>query len=202
MDSADQEGQRFATVEEVRVAIEELSLEDLGRLRRTAAVLLQGSGYIAPEELLNETVQRAMEGASGMDGRRWPKRVPFMAFLVMTMKSIANASLESVETAVRGVTDPLDEASFGSMAMPGTDVVCETAEESAALDGKAAATFSAIESHFARDEKVLMMVMHLREGRRAHEIQAEEGMTLTEYATVRRRLRRGLAKLGLTGIAP
>lgn len=202
MDSADQDGQRCATAEEVRAAIEELSLEDFGRLRRAAASLLLGSGYRAPEELLGEAVQRAMEGASGKTGRRWPKHVAFMAFLIMTMKSIANAWLTSVEFAAREATDPLEEASFGAMAMPGTDVVCEMAEESAGLDAKAAATFSAIESHFAGDEQALVMVMHLREGRRAHEIQAEEGMTLKEYATVRRRLRRGLTKMGLTGIAP
>jgi hypothetical protein len=58
---------------------------------------------------------------------------------------------------------------------------------------------SKVETYFADDEEVLMLIVRLLDGQRSSQIREEEGMTKTAYATVRRRLRRGLTKLGLTG---
>ena len=205
MDSGDQ-GKRFATADCVRTAIENLTEEDFGRLRRSASALLYGTEFSAADALINEAVRRAIEGATTGHGRCWPTRVPFMAFLIMTMSSIANASVESP---IQSLTDYLDELApegltpndftVEPLRAPGIDAVCIQAEEQAALEAKGTAVLSAVESHFADDEEVLMIVLRLREGQRPRQIQEEEGMTLTQYNTARRRLRRGLAKLGLTG---
>jgi hypothetical protein len=206
MDSSDHGSKHYATSDEIRAAIENLSDEDASRLRRAGTALLFGTEYTDPSELVNEAVLRAMCAATGASGRRWPTDVPFMAFLIMTMKSIADGSAESplqsetdnLEDLVPGGMSPNDYA-VAPLRAPGTDVVCVEAEDQTAAAARAAAVLSAIETHFASDEEVFMIVICLRDGRRAHEIQELADMTTTQYNTARRRLRRGLAKLGFTG---
>ncbi|EQD80782.1 hypothetical protein B1A_00523, partial [mine drainage metagenome] len=96
MDSADHEMKRIATAEQIRAAIEGLADEDYARLRRAGSAFLYGSEYNDPLELMNEAIARAMHGAGQAKGRHWPLHVPFVAFLIMTMSSVANASTESV----------------------------------------------------------------------------------------------------------
>ena len=209
MDSADHGTDRHATTEQLRSAIEALSDEEYARLRRAGEPLLFGTEYKNPLELVNEAMVRAMLGARGEVGRRWPIHVPFTTFLYMTMCSLANAS---VEAPIQADTDYLEELvpegmsaqdfAIAPLWAPSTEAVCVDEETRAAATQEAAAVLAAVENHFAKDDEVLMLVLRLREGQRPRQIQAEEGMSKKTYATVRRRLRRGLAKLGFTGKSP
>jgi hypothetical protein len=79
---------------------------------------------------------------------------------------------------------------------------CVNEEERAAESARSLKVFADIEAFFADDEEVLMLVLCLRDGQRPREIQESAGMTVTQYNTARRRLRRGLTKLGLGGKRP
>lgn len=210
MDSADHEKKRFATADEIRSAIEALTVEEFGRLRRAASAFLYGSEYKDPLELMNEAIVRTMRGAGEKTkGRHWPLHVPFVAFLIETMRSVANASVDSraqtetdylVDLVPQGMA--LHDVEVTALRAPSTERVCEDEEQQAAEKARAAAVASAIEDHFADDDDVLMLVLCLREGHRPREIQDAAGMTLTQYNTARRRFSRGLAKLGFRGKKP
>jgi len=209
MDSADHETKRIATAEQIRAAIEGLTDEDYARLRRAASAFLYGSEYTDPLELINEAIVRAMHGAGRIKGRHWPLHVPFVAFLIMTMSSVANASTESLTQAL---TDSLadfvpegmaySDFAIGPLHASSVEAECLDEEEQAAESARSAKVFTDIEAFFADDEEVLMLVLCLRDGQRPREIQESAGMTVTQYNTARRRLRRGLTKLGLGGKQP
>lgn len=210
MDSADHETKRIATAEQIRAAIEGLTDEDYARLRRAGSAFLYGSEYTDPLELMNEAVARAMHGAGQeAKGRHWPLHVPFIAFLIMTMSSVANASTESL---TQTLTDSLadfvpDGVAYSDFAIEplhaaSVEAECVDEEERAAESARSAKVFADIETFFADDEEVLMLVLCLRDGQRPREIQESAGMTVTQYNTTRRRLRRGLTKLGLGGKRP
>lgn len=209
MDSADHAIKRFATADEVRAAIEALTDEEFGRLRRAASAFLYGSEYKDPLELMNEAVARTMRGASEKEGRHWPLRVPFMAFLINTMSSVADGSADSplqanTDYLLDLVPDGVSPHDFAvePLRTPSVEAVLENEEEQAATAAHAAQVFSAIENYFADDDDVLMLVLCLREGHRPREIHEIAGLTLTQYNTARRRLSRGLTKLGFRGSKP
>lgn len=210
MDSTDQEKNRFATADEIRSAIEKLTDEEFGRLRRAGAAFLYGSEYKDPLELVNEAIARAIRGAGERTkGRHWPLQVPFVAFLIETMRSVANASVDSpAQTETDYLVDlipqgmAVHDVEVAALRAPSTEIVCEDEEEQAAAKARAAAVVAAIEDYFADDDDVLMLVLCLHEGHRPREIQDIAGMTLTQYNTARRRFSRGLSKLGFRGNKP
>ncbi len=209
MDLADHETKLLATAEQIRAAIEGLTDEDYARLRRAGWALLYGSEYSDPLELMNEAITRAMHGAGQSKGRHWPLHVPFVVFLIMTMSSVANASTESLtQTLTDSLADFVPEgvaySDFAIETLHTTSVEAEfvNEEERAAESAKSAKVFADIEAFFADDEEVLMLVLCLRDGQRPREIQESAGITVTQYNTARRRLRRGLTKLGLGGKRP
>ena len=206
---ADHESKRLATAEQIRAAIEGLTDEDFARLRRAGSAFLYGSEYTDPLELMNEAIARAMHGAGQAKGRHWPLDVPFVAFLIMTMSSIANASAESLPQAFTDsladfVPEGVAYSDFAVEPLRSTSAEgeCVNEEERAAESARSSKVFADIEAFFADDEEVLMLVLCLRDGQRPREIQESAGMTMTQYNTARRRLRRGLTKLGLGGKRP
>jgi hypothetical protein len=195
----------YANADDVRAAIEDLSADDFARLRRAGEALLFGTEFSSPEELLNEAVRRAMDGACGVRGRRWPLDVNFMAFLIMSMRSLANAS---VKAPIQAMTDHIEDLApddafdrfrLAALTAPGIDEILSDAMECKADDAQMASNWTSVENYFANDDEVMMILLRLGEGQRPRQIQVEEGMTETQYRTIRRRLRRGLAKLGYSG---
>jgi hypothetical protein len=209
MDLADHETKQIATAEQIRSAIESLTDDDYARLRRAGSAFLYGSEYTDPLELMNEGIARAMQGAGQVKGRHWPLHVPFVAFLIMTMSSVANASTEApTQTLTDSLSDFVPEgvaySDFAIKTLHATSVEAQLVneEERAAESARCATVFADIEAFFADDEEVLMLVLCLRDGQRPREIQESADMTITQYNTARRRLRRGLTKLGLGGKRP
>lgn len=209
MDSADRETKRMATAEQIRAAIEGLTDEDYSRLRRAGLAFLYGSEYTDPLELMNEAIARAMQGAGQEKGRHWPLDIPFVAFLMMTMSSVADASMESLaQTLTESLADFVPEGvvyhdfAIEPLHAASVETECVEEEERVAESARSAKVFADIEAFFADDEEVLMLVLCLRDGQRPREIQESAGMTVTQYNTARRRLRRGLTKLGLGGKRP
>ena len=193
----------IATVDDVRFAIEALTAEDLYRLQKAASICLAGTQYHHHQEILNEAIVRTMSAANGEKGRRWPKSVPFMAYLIQTMKGLANDSRESLEQkktdhleerADQGVTA---EAALGQQEHHSLDALAQVIELEAASEILAQAKVDSdrIDAYFADDSEVSWLIMGHKDGLSAVEIRELAGMTQTQYETARKRFRRGLAKL-------
>jgi len=193
---------QYADEDQVRTAIEELTTAEWARLRRAAQVLKVGTEYEAVD-LIQEAICRTVQGAVvSTSGRHWPLHVPFMVYLINTMHSLVDASLESPANALTETCDDPCEADapaefLAVVRSPSAETVVLAAEEKAASAAWVNATIAVIDEHFADDEEVLMILLREREGQSAQQIQLEEGMTQKQYETARKRYRRGLSKIDI-----
>lgn len=204
LDSIEQADNAIASPDEIRIAIESMSPEDFARIRKAAKYCQFGTEYQDPQELVNEAILRTMHGAFEVnDGRHWPKNIPFVAFMIKTIESIASGSrdssnqtntvhLETFATEASSVDDALGHFGFSNLS------VCEQAidiEETEDRIARATADSNLIDSHFASDPEVQWIIMGLKDELKAADIREVSGMTLKQYETAHRRFRRGLDKL-------
>lgn len=192
-----------ATPDEIRVAIEGLSKEDAAKLKKAATYCLYGTEFQNPLELINEAIVRTLNAAHGDKGRRWRRSVPFIAFMINTVKGIANDSQESLpqtrtmhmEAMVTPETSVED--ALGALGHCTVHVVEQAieVEETAERQDRAKADADAIDAHFAGDGEVTWIIMGLKDGLSATDIRELSGMNGTQYETARKRFRRGLEKL-------
>lgn len=186
-----------AATEKIWAAINGLSKNDLYRLDLAARTCLFGTEFREPAEIIHEALVRALDGS-----RRWPhQRVPFVAFLIRTMQSLADASRKSPKQAR---TEPIDACvmegglSAGSqcaLVMVSPEEIQIESEHEAERQRNAVVDIEKINGYFENDCRVRLLITYLNDGKSAHAICAVLRWTDTEYATVRKRLRRGLAKL-------
>lgn len=192
-----------ATHDEVASAIERLSDADLLRLEKAASILLGGTEYSSPRELLNEALARTLQGGLGPEGRHWPQGVPFTIFVKNAMKSIADTSRHSshkTEEVLAGDLvnpdsvegDPIEIFTGGIPAVEDQAIALEARQ---AKEKQNAADLAALDKHFSHDEQVNWIMMGIQDGISASEIQGLSGMTPTQYETAHKRFRRGLEKL-------
>lgn len=192
-----------ATPDDVHQAIEALSKEDHYRLRKAALICLPGTEYQHPAELIHEAIVRTMSAANGGNGRRWPKNVPFMAYIIQTIRGLADDSKESLPQkqtdhmeamAIEGGTSEDALASSGHF-NPDTPTQALVLEEVRGRQARAEADTALIDARFADDEEVMFIIMGHKDGMSASAIREVSGMNQTQYETARKRLRRGLEKL-------
>lgn len=192
-----------ATSEDVHQAIEVLTQEDRYRLRKAAIICLAGTEYQDPTELVHEAILRTMNAANGGKGRHWPKTVPFMAYMIQTIKGLANDSRESLPQrqtdyiegmAVEGATA---EEVLGRMGHCQSDVLIQAVEceESLHTRNRAQSDATLIDAGFEKDSEVMMIIMGLKDGLTPADIRELGEMSKTQYETARKRFRRGLEKL-------
>lgn len=193
-----------ATESDVQAAVEALTDEDWLRLQKAAKACMYGTAFKDSCELINEVVVRTLGAGDGGTGRRWPKsRVAFVPFVIETMKSLADASRESPQTARTDQLDPAtlegnDRAVRRGGPTPSSPSAEEEVlnEESARLtSARARYEMDRIEKQFVQDEDVSLLIMCLKDEMSAADTRASCGFTSTQYETVRKRLRRGLEKL-------
>lgn len=201
--------ERHANIDELSRALTMLTASERLRLFARARLLIWGTEYTDPQELLNEAVKRALVATSGSKqdgerGRPWPiDRVPLPAFLSGCMDSIADTSRESI---FQTQTDRL-EALAGEVSDVdtvihhagrwNTDVLEQAIEVEDTFDRlqRVQADANAIEAHFKDDQEVLAVI----EGEKA-DMSVAEVLVLFDidqktYDTARRRLRRQVDKL-------
>jgi hypothetical protein len=195
-----------ATTDDIRQAIESLTTEETSRLRRAARYCLFGTAYSDPHELINEAVKRAMNAAMGQKGRKWPKSVPFLAFMIKTMQGLADDSLNSSgQRLTVSVEDMTLEGSTADEALAAVrgydhhhkDVVSMAvgAQEAQERHEAAKPDADAIDAYFAGDDGIGYLIMGMKDGMKPAEVREISGMSQTEYDTAKRRFRRGLDKL-------
>lgn len=192
-------GTGLATTDDIRIAIETLSDEDAVVLKRAARLCLPGTEFQDPKEILNEAVVRALNGS-----RQWPmNRTPFVAFMIMTMRSIASGSrdapaqartghLESIAAKGTGASGALDFLGYSTASVEQEAIEADEDEEAKA---RAKADANKIDAYFESDQDVAWLILCLQEGQSPSKARELAGLTTTQYETTRRRLRRGLEKL-------
>ncbi len=193
----------FATAEEICEAVDGLTEAELGRIHRAAQYALFGTEYTDPDELLGEAVQRTLEGVGVKTGRHWPKSVNFVAYLIKTIQSIADASHETISQSRTGHLETMGgpdgdaEVALARQGFASPDVVEQAmeVEESAERQARAAADSALIEAHFATDNEIQFLIMGDKDDMTPKEIQTVAGMNQTTYDSARRRFRRGLNTL-------
>lgn len=184
-----------ATIEQIEQALQALTEADWMKLRGFASALLWKTGVDDRDELLNETIQRLADG-----DRNWPTNIPFVPFMLNAMRSVADGlrglkSQTSVSLA-SSLTDPED--SFGDDPMDRFASDFPTPEEALIIDEarkEASAALQRIRNHFAGDSDVETILMGIEEEDKPEVVRQAFGMSLTQYETGRKRLRRGLARL-------
>lgn len=200
---------RYATVPEVIKAIDALTGADALRLLKVARCVMGGSEYQRAEHLVQAAVTTPLFAAAGHLGRQWPVEVPFMAFLIMTMKGLAHDSrgrrerTRYVSTVVRSTAHDVDGTErtasnvldFHHLATQSFEQTLLEEQECTERRCAARTVLAQVLKRFKRDRQVMAIIGGLGAGKRAHEIWEQAGMSQTEYENARKRLRRGLEKL-------
>lgn len=184
-----------ATIEQIEQALHALTEADWMKLRGFASGHLWKTGIDEPDELVNETIRRLADG-----DRNWPTNIPFVPFMMNAMRSVADGirGLKS-QTAVglaSSLADPDDL--FGDDPMDRFASDRPTPEEALIIDEarkEATASLNRIRDHFGEDEEVEWILMGIEDGVKPEDVRQMSGMSLTQYETGRKRLRRGLARL-------
>ena len=201
--------ERHASLEELSSALTMLTAAERLRLYARGRLLVWGTEYTDPHELLNEAVKRALVAASGTQkdgerGRPWPiDRVALPAFLSGCMDSIADASRESLAQtqterleAFAGEAGDVDTV-IHRAGLWNADVVEQAleVEDTADRQQRAQADALAIEAHFKNDQEVLAVIEGEKAGMPAVEVRSFFNLDQKTYDTARRRLRRQMDKL-------
>jgi len=173
-----------ATVDEAADALRGLSRADMARLRQIARIRSSGMAWLDWEDLLHDAVDRVLDGS-----RKWPKDVPFIAFLREVMRSIASEHWR------RQVHGPVrSEADLGA----GGAEVDIAAYPNEAPDPErevlARQCLDRVFELFDSDHEATAILTGLSHGASPAEIQRSAGLTETAYATAQRRVRRALAR--------
>jgi len=182
-----------ATTDQIEEQIERLTDADWMRLRKMAKANLWGIRFDDPDELINETFERLFTG-----GRIWNVGMAFIPWMRSAMKSIAHGirnrnsvKLEALAGDLAADSDPGTAPDiFGSEGK--TPLALALTEEARAL---AEVELAKIEAHFKGNQNVELVLMGIEDGMKPEEVREIGGMTMTQYETARKQLRRGLDKL-------
>jgi len=178
-----------ATPDEIRTALDALGEADFVRLEKAARYRVRGLGRRASgrnhEDLLNEAIADTLDP----EKRRWNRQVSFVTHLLGALRSIAShwkeqfdadePRLESeiVRTSEEG--EPLSPLDLVASAAPGAERAVEARHE-----------LEQIEKIVAGDRVASDILGGMRAEMSPKEIREVLGLTVTEYETAMKRLRR------------
>lgn len=164
-----------------------LSAADKARLKIIAKLRARGLRGSDWEDLLQEVRLRAFNGS-----RRWPRGLPFMAYLLQGLRSVASEESRAGTYESATVTTEFPDAASGE-----ADSVQASSEDPQAVDpARAVAARSAlieVERLFADDGQASTILHGLALGKTPEEICTAGSMTAVEYASAQKRIRRKLA---------
>ena len=193
----------LATPDDVCQAYEGLSDLELYRLHKAALIHLSGSDYSDPDEIINEAIIRTLKAANGGEGRRWPKNVPLIAYLIQVVRGLASDSRESehqsktdwLEAMVPA--DATTEDVLGHLDHHHSDALTNIIELELSIErqAKAKADADRIEAHFSQNPQVTLIILGRKDDLSPGEIMEMGEMTQTQYDTAMRRFRRGIEKI-------
>lgn len=161
--------------------MERLSSAGSARLAQLARLRCLGAVGLEWRDLLHEVFIRVLDGR-----RRWPRDVPFVAFMAQSMRSIASETRQAdlVEFGALGEHEPGDEQGIVNV-LAKTDITPEREMAGRQM-------LLEIEALFAGDAIGLAVLEGIARGDSAGEVQAQLGLDPTAYASTLRRIRRRL----------
>jgi hypothetical protein len=170
--------------EEMVAALNALSASDKLKLRAIEKVYLSGTGF-SPKELLHEAMCRGIFNA-----RKCPRDVPVMAFVVQTMRSIANHDREERhrETTDGSPHEMADEV------MPVMFSSSPATPEEIILDRESTDMVGGILSCFDGDEEAQMVILGWSGDRRGKELREFVGVDQAALDYAIKRIRRTMMK--------
>ena len=170
------------TPDEMRQAIDRLLPADLLRMEKAARILAFKAKCDAGD-LLSEAVARVLTGS-----RRCPRDVEIKTFLIGVMRSLSSAfweqsktSVDVLELAATGTDDPV------AVVVASTD---RNAEEWCLAKDDTNRRITALEELFEGDDAAMMVLMGRLDGLTKEEIMTMNDLTLTDYGSLLRRMRR------------
>ena len=176
---------------EVLAAIDALSPEDRLRLDCIEGVLRRGTQF-APRGLVHEVFCRII-----MRDRRCPKDVPFMAFLVMTMKSIASHDREQRWKSLQLVPR------HGEVSVAPSDLVADQLNpEEHLIEQQSLDTVKRIHDEFADDPDAQLVIMGWADGSRGRELREATGLDQAGLDYAIKRIRARMKKKYSNGWTP
>lgn len=170
----------YLRADEIGPAFDGLSGDDKLKLYAVEAILRRGTGF-GKGDLLREAICRALDGE-----RHCPRDVPFMAFLVMTMKSIASHARKK-ESRTVACADPPEPAS-----MDGSATATAPSPEDAMV---ITSVLDEIHAQFEDDKEATLVLMGWAEGLRGKALREETGLDQAALDYAAKRIRAGARKL-------
>lgn len=182
-----------ATLNQIEEQIERLTDAEWMKLRKMAQANLWGLRLDNPDEIINETLERLIKG-----DRVWYVGMAFIPWMRSAMKSVANGmrSRNSVKNEIPVTELAGDSASdiateiFGSDDKSPLDIVLT--EEARCL---AEADLAKITAYFKGNKNVEAILLGIEDGLSPEQLREYANISITEYESARRYLRRGLDKL-------
>jgi DNA-directed RNA polymerase specialized sigma24 family protein len=170
------------TPEEIANAFDSLSPQDKLKLAAVERVYLGGTG-LAPKELLHEAMCSAIMGV-----RRCPRDLVFMAFIIQSMRSIANHERE--KRARETADGSVDEGG----AAPAIFTSPASTPEEMLLEREAVDATDAIQKCFDGDEQAQMVILGWSAGYRGKELRDFVGADQPALDYAIKRIRRAMTK--------
>lgn len=173
----------------LEAAIGVLSDADVVRLCRKVSYWIGGAPEGDAMALFNEAILRTLDGV-----RHWPSDLPFEVFIFGAMKSIANGQRRSKQANSETSESDLDRDDGGHSdgyldrvsGAEGTDEVLIAKQALLAHEAK----LDELKAHFKGDDNVELVLAALEDGTPRHVLIEDFGMTVTEYESARKKLRR------------
>ncbi len=193
----------LAAADEVAQAIQALTDADYVRLIKAARIKLGDTVYAGAEDLVNEAVVTPYRAALGEGGRRWPKDVSFVAFLIMTIRGIASDSRRSATQRRTLSAQMLTKEGQGErdvfdalyLTAPSVEEQLLDDEQEQEREARNQKDLTTVDEFFRNDDEIQWIMIGVQERMSPKDIQEMSGMSKTQYESAQRRWRRGLEKL-------
>lgn len=174
---------RYASEDEVAIALAALSAADDIRLARIAQLRTRGLPELDWRDLLHDAIARALDGT-----RRWPAEVPFVVFVAGIMRSLASEAWRA-----RAYASPYTSTPNPEEAGPLADFADPAPDPERTIVARDLVT--RLGELFSDDQEARAILTGLAEGLTPSEIETHFGLTSTTYDSARRRMRRKIARL-------
>lgn len=175
----DAPGNDYLTSAEISAAFKALSVDDRLKLGAVETIRRSGTHY-GKGELLHEAICRALMGH-----RKCPRQVSFIAFLMMTMKSLSSHARNE-----GGRVISLNPNDISEDVMDGEQVEIDrglTGPEDALLQKRMAELRDEIYAYFESDDAALLVLFAWAESKRGRELRDATGLdqAAVDYAAKR-----------------
>jgi DNA-directed RNA polymerase specialized sigma24 family protein len=175
----------LATVEEAAAELANMSDANVYRLEQFARLRALGFAWLDWRDVLHEAIDRVLSGS-----RRWPRSVPFIAFMCGVIRSVTSelwrARSSRPENPIADLAHDTD----------GRTVADEVIDRGPGPEKEVIARdiLQHIAEVFEDDSASLGIIRGLAEGLTPEEIQQQEKLNARQYASARKRIRRSLAR--------